>query len=46
MPDDGRRCPAEHSHIEGRKGGDSVHGLAPNRSKNKSDVNPTLDFRK
>jgi hypothetical protein len=43
---DGRRCPAEDSHAEGRKRGGSVYGLAPNRSENKSDVDRTLDFRK
>jgi hypothetical protein len=46
VPGDGRRRPAEHSHTEGRKGGSNVHGLAPNQSKNKSDMNPTLYFRK
>jgi hypothetical protein len=30
--------------MEGQKASDSVHGLAPNRSENKLDVDPTLDF--
>jgi hypothetical protein len=46
VPGDGSRRPTEHSHTEGQKGGGSVHGLAPNRSENKSNLDPTLDFRK
>jgi hypothetical protein len=46
VPGDGRWRPAEHSHTERRKDGGSVHGLAPNRPENKSDVDPSLDFKK